>query len=162
MLQTQWYYDTTALDYILANYGAVADMAVRKTADSIIADIKQHWSEESPSDPYNAPAKVTGNLEKSIRLIRRGSNGRFASILNAKYWTIRISADYAAALEFGYAPRHLLPRPYFQPAMKRAQNSLNQNLMEATGKAIILPVGSLNLYGNGVTFPSPPDEEGLG
>lgn len=162
MIQTTWVYDTTALDFILANYGDVADVAVRKTADSIVADIKASWSTTAPSDPYHAPAVITHTLEKSIRLFRRGSNGRFANAADAKYWTIRISADYAAALELGYAPRNLLPRPYFRPAMLRAQNLLTKNLTEATGTAVALSVGMLNLYGNGITFPSPPDDEGLG
>ncbi len=89
----------------------------RSASYQMALGVKRHmvnnWSQESPSLPYNAPAKVTGELERSIKIEqKRGFGGLFAS-----GWTIMVTAPYAAALEYGNPATNLLPRPYFRPAV---------------------------------------------
>lgn len=79
-----------------------------EAADYMINHMKTHWSRNSPSSPYNPPAKVTGELSRSIKKEQARSSGRFTSAFN-----VNVTAVYAAAQEFGYSPRNLKPRPYF-------------------------------------------------
>lgn len=69
-----------------------------------------------PSAPHTPPAVQTGLLKRSVQR-ERAEIGRDrvsvrAGILN--------KVVYAAALEFGYRPRHLIERPYLIPGFNRA------------------------------------------
>lgn len=116
--------DTTKLDTIVKVAPELAAGLVRDVADDIVADINRSWSSSSPSDPFTPPAVVTGTLKRSIRIERRSGSGRFASRADAVHYAIRVHAIYGAALEFGYSPNNLLPRPFFLPAVDRAKDSL--------------------------------------
>jgi len=93
------------------------DMTTREIADAIVNDIRASWSEESPSAYGEAPAKVTGTLDRSVKREKTGRTGRgtFTSHGNAIAYAIDIKAPYAGILEDGP-----LFRPYFEPALIRA------------------------------------------
>lgn len=73
---------------------------------------KQHVA----SRPYDAPNTDTGNLIRNIYAepLEGGKNG-------AKVGTL---VRYARALEFGYAPRNLRPRPFLRPAFRNKRKEI--------------------------------------
>jgi hypothetical protein len=92
---------------------------------AIIKNVRENWSVESPSQPYQPPAKDTGNLDTSSYVLNRDATGRFASRDNSTASTLIWDAtrgnsyhgrgDYAAAQEFGSVNQE--PRPFLAPAM---------------------------------------------
>ena len=127
-LATTWLVDTSGLDFIDRTAPEIVDQAVKQTVEEVAQDIKQNWSESSPSAPGQPPAIVTGYLDSTIRVLRRDALGRFATVQNAKVWTIRAEAEYAMALEFGNPVTGAAPRPFLRPAIERATELLGKNL----------------------------------
>lgn len=63
------------------------------------------------SAPDESPAPDTGHLKQSIVYeIRRKEDGKIVGYIGS-------NLPYARALEFGYAPHKLEPRPYLRPAL---------------------------------------------
>lgn len=90
----------------------------QNAANDTVAHIRSSWSGSSPSDPGNPPAVVTGELDRSIKVIEgRNELGQFANQMSAVSYTIIVESDYGAALEFGDPSKNLLPRPFMQPAI---------------------------------------------
>lgn len=116
--------NTTKLDSIIKVSPAIAEGLVKDVAEETVDDINANWSANSPSDPFNPPAVVTGALKRSIRIERRSARGRFAKKADAVHYAIMVRSKYGAALEFGYDPNNLLPRPYLLPAVDRAKDNL--------------------------------------
>lgn len=113
--------DKAKLDAIYSKSPEVADMATKDAADWVISYIKEHWSSSSPSSPGSPPAKLTGDLERSLAAERRGARGRFVGRGgDVTEWAVRADIVYAAALEFGKvnAPNTILPRPFMRPAVE--------------------------------------------
>lgn len=123
-----WKTDIRLLDRIIQTVNPLVGEAVYDTVVGIREDIRNNWSSPSPSAPGEPPAVVSGLLDRSIRIDKRDAQGRFASATNAVRVSIIIATDYAAALEFGYAPRNLAPRPYLRPAVYRASKALGVNI----------------------------------
>lgn len=128
MMKSIFKFSTAGADYLLTQADDIAEESVGEVLDNIEADIKDNWSSSSPSDPYNPPAVVTGYLDQSIKTERRDERGRFASFGNAKRWELRVEADYGLALEFGVPERMLIERPFFLPAIYRAEDKLGMTI----------------------------------
>lgn len=107
----------------------------QKIGNDLIELIRKNWSSSSPSSAGQPPAKVTGNLDSSLKMDSTGrdASGRFANSKNAKYAFIRVDTangdfddpngrspadrgNYAQSLEYGQAGHHA-PRPFLEPAM---------------------------------------------
>jgi hypothetical protein len=93
------------------------DPTTREIADSIVKDIRASWSPESPSEYGTAPAKVSGDLDRSIKRSSTGRTGRgtYTTHANAVAYEVTAGVPYAGVLEDGY-----LFRPFFEPALERA------------------------------------------
>lgn len=75
-----------------------------------------------PSRPGEPPRVDTGELRRSIHHkveVKRSSIRGY----------VIAGAPYARALELGYAPGNLLPRPYLRPALRRSQPGLVRILL---------------------------------
>ena len=119
MIKVRMNVDTARLDAMIARSPQVADNCSYDAADFILDYIKAHWSAYSPSKPYRPPAKLTGELEESLRVRRRGGLGRWIGRGgNVTAYEITAGAEYAAALEFGKvnAPNTIIRRPFMRPA----------------------------------------------
>ncbi len=98
---------------------------VTQASEMLVADIRSHWSSQSPSARGNAPAIVTGNLDSSVVVDPRGrdAKGRFASGEDAVVRFVRVDTskgdnpmgrgNYAHILEDD------LGRPFMEPAIER-------------------------------------------
>lgn len=93
------------------------NMTTREIADAVVKDIRESWSDESPSAYGEAPAKVTGTLDRSVKRQKTGRTGRgtYTSHDQAVAYVVEVKAPYAGILEDGY-----LFRPFFEPALLRA------------------------------------------
>jgi hypothetical protein len=84
------------------------------------------------SAPGEPPAADTGNLRRNVTVAR-------PRMLNEKDkvgWRIGIGVKYARALEYGFLPRRLLPRPYARPAIaivKKEARKIITNALIAAG-----------------------------
>lgn len=117
MIKMKWSIETSGLDFLEENADDLASMSTREAVEWVGDYIQGNWSDNAPSSPGNPPALITGGLEDSISIEQsRDGGGRFA-----KGWSIIFKAPYAAALEFGYGPRNLKPRPYVRPAIIAAK-----------------------------------------
>lgn len=108
--------DTTGLDKIDALFPAAVTATTYSIAEKIFDTIQSSWSGYSPppSAPGETPHIETETLKDSIRIEQKRDLGKFAS-----GWVLLFDTEYAAALEFGYSPRNLLPRPYIKPAIDK-------------------------------------------
>jgi hypothetical protein len=82
------------------------------------AEIRKNFSRSAPSRPGRPPAIVTGRLSRSLKF--RVDPRKLALRLG-------VSADQrgkAQALEWGYEPRNLEPRPFLEPQQKRSERRL--------------------------------------
>jgi hypothetical protein len=106
------------------------DKSIGQSAESIVNRIRYNWSPSPPSDAGNPPAVVTGNLDGSIRADNTGRDtaGQFAKGADIVSWFIRVNAEYAAALEYGFAARNLAPRPFIAPAVLAEQDDIGNTL----------------------------------
>lgn len=118
--------DLSLLDKVDRNITTLTDKTMGEAAESVIDRMQKNWSMVSPSSPGEPPAIVSGNLADSISTDNTGRNalGQFATTENAIAYYIRVMADYAMALEYGYAARNLDPRPYMLPAILAEQDEL--------------------------------------
>lgn len=89
--------------------------AVKRAAEDGAEFLHANWSAISPSDPGNAPAIVTGELDRSVTVDQQGRNllGQFARSEGVESWSLRVTADHGQYLE----PPGWLDRPFFQPAI---------------------------------------------
>lgn len=112
--------DFARLDKLIAN--EFTPVALSTVTDFAVEYMHDHWSSTSPSSPGKPPAVVSGALDESIYAEGSGrdAGGRFASKGAVQSQFIQIASEYAAALEFGYPPRNLAPRPFLVPALMAA------------------------------------------
>lgn len=94
---------------------AYSDRVIELAAEEIMAEIRASWSEMPPSLPGTPPARISGELDRSVHV--EGNR-------------IIIDAPHAAALEFG-GP-HLAPRPFVRPAVQRVAERIGQVGQEAS------------------------------
>lgn len=93
------------------------DKSTQRMANRVVEYIRSNWSGSSPSVAGEPPAVVTGELNAMIKVEQaRDILGRYASAHKIKFET-----EYAAALEWGYSPNHLAPRPFIRPALTALQ-----------------------------------------
>jgi len=78
------------------------------------SEIKDSWSEISPSSPGQPPAVVTGHLDRSVE----------ADLSQTKSFMafIRANALYAAPLEFG--THKMAARPFFRPWVTKQDSAI--------------------------------------
>lgn len=116
--------DLSKLDRLERRVGQNADGITRDWADMVVNDINSNWADSSPSAQGGPPAKISGELERSVRVTRQTEGGQFASRLNAVRYTIRYTAPYANVLENRfYSPPLGFNRPFLLPALQRAQDN---------------------------------------
>lgn len=127
-MQVTWVADFSTLNLIDASINKVVEEDIRETLEAAKDYIDEHWSPNSPSDPGNPPAVVTGELRESIKVDRRDNLGKFASRNNASTWSLRVEAEYGAALEFGRPEINLAPRPFLRPAMNHVKGQLGSRV----------------------------------
>jgi hypothetical protein len=90
------------------------DGSVKKLTTAIVDHMRSNWSPNVPSFPGQPPAVRTGDLDSSMQIEQgRGMAGRFG-----KSYIIKFTDPATAALEFGYPPNNLAPRPFIRPAME--------------------------------------------
>jgi hypothetical protein len=110
---------------------------VAKTAHAVEADVKASMIESTPtgrvyvrggiphqaSAPGEPPAPDIGTLVGSIR----------SEEIEPSRWHVYVAngLEYAAALEYGYPPHNLAPRPYMRPAADRARETFRAAIVEA-------------------------------
>lgn len=122
--------DTSKLDKGLKNLLPAVNKSIGESSESIVNRIRYNWSSSPPSDAGNPPAVVTGNLDGSIKADNTGrsSAGTFAKGADIVSWFIQVKAEYASALEYGYAARNLAPRPFVAPAVLAEQDEIGNTL----------------------------------
>jgi hypothetical protein len=130
------------IDKKINNLPGQAKAAGRELAEALIADVRDKWSETSPSAPGMAPAIDTGNLDSSGKVEQRGSGGRFGSAGADTLWAVRWSTlegndnlnrgEYAQALEYGN-DRGMLARPFLRPGIQR----MNDFALDIMGKKLL-------------------------
>lgn len=113
----------------------IVDKTMAEATDSIINKIRYNWSAYSPSNEGEPPAVVSGNLDGSISKDTTGRDdlGRFARNENVTAWYIRVTADYANALEYGDSSKNLAPRPFVAPAVLSEQEDIGDKFSIAFG-----------------------------
>lgn len=104
--------DFRKLDKLERELPSRTQTANYQAAQALKQRMIDNWSPDSPSLPYAAPAKVSGELERSIVITQNRERGQFRS-----GFTVAVTSEYGAALEFGSGVTNLLPRPYFHPAL---------------------------------------------
>ena len=96
-----------------------ASAGTMQVAEAVVKHIEANWSSTSPSDRGAAPAKVSGKLERSVRLQARDTGGRFSVGGDIKSTTIQYTAPYAGKLEGDY-----LDRPFLEPALRAISSNM--------------------------------------
>ncbi len=122
MISLKWKKNTSGLDKIDVLLPAAMVGTTYAVAEAVVDHIKANWSgygSPPPSSPGETPHWVTGRLEDSMRIEQKRDLGRFSF-----GWVILFDRDYAAALEFGYSPRNLLPRPFIRPAVSQVSQDV--------------------------------------
>lgn len=79
--------------------------------------------------PGEAPHRISGELQNSVKI--RGNRNKLEAF-------VIVEAPYALALEFGYAPRNLAPRPF----IVRSFNEVKPQCQAAVVRAIRLGMGN--------------------
>ncbi len=120
MVKMRWNVDIRGVDEILEDMDENTNSAVHNAADALADMIDNSWSTSSPSAPGQPPAVRDGDLRGSIRVEQsRNTRGQFTS-----GFSVVVEAEYGAALEFGYSPNNLKPRPFVRPAVLRMQSEI--------------------------------------
>ena len=129
MIRMTFRKDVTRLDRLDEQILPRAARITEEVADEVIQDIRDNWSASSPSSPGEPPAVVTGRLNASLSARRRDERGRFtrAGATDVVEVSVTAGTEYAAALEYGYSPRNLAPRPFLRPAVVRAARRLKDH-----------------------------------
>ena len=130
MMKVRFVSDLTGINALDAGMQALTNEAIRETMEDIHTMIMSRWSEISPSAPGQPPAVVTGTLGSSIHWQPTNATGQFASGKDAVAWSLRVEAEYGAALEFGVPERNLEPRPFLRPALDAAKDALGNHIKE--------------------------------
>jgi len=127
--------NVSILDNGLAGLDAAIDKTMSESTDSIINRIRYNWSASVPSNPGEPPAVVTGNLDGSVTKDSTGrdSLGQFSKGSDIVQWYIRVTADYANALEYGDSSKNLAPRPFVAPALLEEQDDIGNKFEIAFG-----------------------------
>lgn len=128
IMQVTFKANTTVLDLLDKNAPKITDRAVREVLEKVKDTIRDNWSAESPSSPGNPPAVVTGYLDQSLKVQRRDILGRFSTPGNTTSWSLKVNAEYGAALEFGRPEINLAPRPFLRPAIKGVEKALGDRI----------------------------------
>lgn len=89
------------------NPGTTGDELVQYLAQTMEADVKENFSNQSPSSPGDPPGIDTGNLKNSVIAQSDGPHR----------WAVFVGAEYGLWLEFG--TRNMAPRPFMLPAFER-------------------------------------------
>lgn len=124
MITVTWRKDTSTLDRIEAQLPTRLRMTTYDVTQKVVDIIQSSWSGYSPppSMPGETPHIETGELKDSIRIEqKRDVLGHYAAA-----WVILFDSPYAAALEFGYSPRNLAPRPFIRPAVEQAAGEVGE------------------------------------
>lgn len=106
-----------------------ADLGIDDIADEFISDVQSHWSSSSPSDPGQAPAVKTGNLDQSLFKEKQGRDvlGRFAGnkgpVRFVRVDTTRGPRSQGRG-EYGAKLEDSMDRPYIDPAADRVSKRL--------------------------------------
>lgn len=131
LLDASFSQNLSGLDAIERNLMPRLGNALNDAADAFIADIRDNWSDSSPSSPNTAPAVDSGNLDSAIFKDPSGRDvlGRFTSRDNAQVVFVRVDTTqgqyyhgrgaYEDFVEEGTSSME--PRPYWEPAVERAQ-----------------------------------------
>jgi hypothetical protein len=80
-----------------------------------------------PSRPFEPPHVLTGRLRQSIK----GDVTRAGDFIVGR---VGSNVEYARALEFGYAPRNLDPRPYLRPSFRDSIKRIASILRGGSGR----------------------------
>lgn len=103
---------------------AIANVALDKTADESVRDMRAHWTPDGPSSPGEIPAIKTGRLDANIAWENITTN----KLKPARRIGVKKGAvPYDFALEFGSSHSNLAPRPYIRPGIKRSKLILLKN-----------------------------------
>lgn len=100
----------------------------RTVAQAIVTDIRGSWSSSSPSDPGGPPAKVSGDLDSTVRASQQDERGRFASAENAVIWSVaagdpnRRTGTHPDGVNYARILEEDMNRPFMLPAIERAAN----------------------------------------
>ncbi len=84
-----------------------AEALVQFLAQTMEADVKDSFSNQSPSSPGDPPGVDTGNLKNSV----------IAKPDGPKTWAVLVGAEYGAMLEYGTSK--MAARPFMLPAGER-------------------------------------------
>lgn len=118
MLRVRVHEDFRRLDQIDRTIGPNTQRKTEQVVNLIVKDIHESWSPVSPSPWGQAPAVVSGDLDRSVNRepTPRDPRGRFTSERDGAFYVIRVDEEYAGVLEND--PRY--NRPFLEPALERA------------------------------------------
>ncbi len=120
MAKMRWNVDLRGLDNIEKDMEKTTENNVHMAADALAELIDSNWSTSAPSSPGQPPAVRDEDLRNSIRVEQaRNPRGQFS-----KAFSVVVEAEYGAALEFGYSPNNLKPRPFVRPAVLKMQTQI--------------------------------------
>ena len=108
----------------------------RRKKDGTFAMRKRKSRGYRRSRPGEPPAKQTGALLNSWQTALRRPKSLGGAV------TLRVTQDglrvpYAAALEYGYAPNNLAPRPYLAPSVEASQEKAVGIMQGAISAALV-------------------------
>lgn len=102
--------DTAKLDKL--GKGLDVNRLLQKMAMDTEGEIKNGFSNLSPSPVGSPPGVDTGNLKNSVVAVKRG-----------KDWVVLVGAPYGVALEYG--TRRMGARPFVRPAIRRVVKNID-------------------------------------
>lgn len=102
--------------------------ALLKSALIVERYAKENMTENGPSSPGEFPAVDTGRLRASITHRVEFDAGESAAFVGT-------NIEYAKALEFGEASRHLAPRPFMRPSLEANRKEIVEIIAQATNEA---------------------------
>jgi hypothetical protein len=121
MISTRFHIDTSPMDRLLGGLDEKVQKVSEEIAQDIVNDIKDEMRKhQSPAPRGSAPAIVSGDLIRSVKVVRRfGENNVFTKGKHFKGASIQAGggAPHAKHLE----DTTVLDRPFIIPAVKRAE-----------------------------------------
>ena len=97
-----------------------SEKVLREIGKETVDDIKASFV-QGVSQPGQPPGVDTGLLKRSIKFEVTGSPLELTV-------GVEEGVPYALALEFGYGPRNLQPRPYLRRGLRKATRRTNRKL----------------------------------
>lgn len=110
---------TDGLDRFQQHIAGLADDMVVQIAEAVYAEIQAGWSAQSPSEPDEAPAVVSGELAGSIT-IEPAAGGEIR---------VGAAAAHGQILEFG--TEVMAARPWLRPAVERVRGRISDIVRSA-------------------------------